>query len=244
MPAGPGEQRLGLAGLERGPGRLPQRGHHGLEAGAGGVAARPGQRHADGQAATGRGDLPELPEDVLQDGRLQVDCHPLEQEQRGLVRVEPGRAQPVRHRIAGEVGLDEPHVRRVEAEPLEPPELVPLGRGVVDLEPADTRLGVPERAAVVPGRAHHDLRHAAAERAGNGPVEERGARSQIVVHPAGRGPPSGRHVNGQRVVGGGIAVVRRDPGEIKTVRRHPVGGLRWAPVLHVSSFWHGQPMPR
>jgi hypothetical protein len=64
-PAGPGEERLGLVGLERGPDRLPQRGHRGLEAGAGGVAAGPGQGHADGQAAAGRGDLPELPEDVL-----------------------------------------------------------------------------------------------------------------------------------------------------------------------------------
>jgi hypothetical protein len=64
-PAGPGEERFGLGGLERGPGRLPQRGHRGLEAGAGGVAARPGQGHADGQAAAGRGNLPELPEDIL-----------------------------------------------------------------------------------------------------------------------------------------------------------------------------------
>ena len=95
----------------------PQRGHRGLEAGAGGVAARPGQGHADGQAAAGRGDLPELPEDVFQDGRLQVDGDPFEQEQAGRVRVEPGRAQPAGHRVAGEVGLDEPHVGRVETEP-------------------------------------------------------------------------------------------------------------------------------
>ena len=117
-PAGPGEERFGLGGLERGPGRLPQRGHHGLEAGAGRVAARPGQGHADGQAAAGRGDLPELPEHVFQDGRLQVDGDPFEQEQARRVRVEPGRAQPADW-VAGEVDLDEPHVGRVEAEPFE-----------------------------------------------------------------------------------------------------------------------------
>jgi len=154
------------------------------------------------------------------------------------------RAQPAGHRVAGEVGLDKPHVGRVEAEPFEPLELVPLGRGMVDLEPADARLGVPERAAVIASRAHHDLRHAAAGRAGNGPVEERGARGQVIVHPAGRGLPPGRHVDGQRVIRGGVTVVSGDPGEVQAVRRHPASGLRWAPVLHVSSFWHGQPMPR
>ena len=41
-------------------------------------------------------------------------------EQAGRVRVESGRAQPVRYRVPGEVGLDEPHMGRVEAEPLEP----------------------------------------------------------------------------------------------------------------------------
>ena len=118
-------------------------------------------------------------------------------------------------------------------------ELVPLGRGVVDLEPADTRLGVPERAAVVAGRAHHDLCHSAAERAGNDPVEERGARGQVVVHPAGRGLAPGRHVDGQRLIRGGITIVRVDPGEFQAVRRHVAGGLRGAPVLHVSSLCHG-----
>ena len=87
LPAGPGEQRFGLGGLERGPGRLAERGHRGLEAGAAGIAGRPGQGHADGQATPGRGDLPELPEDVLQDGRLQVDGDTLEQEQAGRLRV-------------------------------------------------------------------------------------------------------------------------------------------------------------
>ena len=238
-PAGPGEQRFGLGGLERGPGRLPQRGHRGLEAGAGGVAARPGQGHADGQAATGRGDLPELPEDGLQDSRLQVDGYPFEQEQAGRVRVEPGRAQPAGHRVAGEVGLDEPHVGRVEAEPLEPLELVPLGRGMVDLEPADARLGVPERAAVVAGRAHHDLPHAPIKRADDGPVEERGARGEVVMHPVRRGGPPGRDVGGQGLVGGGITVVGSDPGEAEPVCRDPAGGYRWAAVFHVSSLCHG-----
>ena len=196
---------------------LAERRHRGLEAGAAGIAGRPGQGHADGQAAPGRGDPPELPEDVLQDGRLQVDGDPLEQEQAGRLRVEPGRAQPVRDRVAGEVGLDEPHAGRVDAEPLEPLELVPLGRGVVDLEPADTRLGVPERAAVVAGRADHDLPHAPIERADDGPVEERGARGEVVVHPARRGDPPGRDVGGHGLVGGGITVVGSDPGEAEPV---------------------------
>src|SRR6185437_15856452 len=77
------------------------------------------------------------------------------------------------------------------------------------------------------------------ERAGNGPVEERGARGQVVVHPAGRGLPPGRHVDGQGVVRGGVTVVSGDPGEVQAVRRHPARGLRWAPVLHVSSLCHG-----
>ena len=238
-PAGPGEQRFGLAGLERGPGRLAERGHRGLEAGTVGIAGRPGHGHADGQAAPGRGHLPELPEDVLQDGRLQVDGDTLEQEQAGRLRVEPGRAQPVSHRVAGEVGLDEPDVGRGDAEPLEPPELVALGRGVVDLEPADTRLGVPERAAVVTGRADHDLPHAPIERADDGPVEERGARGEVVTHPVRRGGPPGRDVGGQGLVGGGITVAGSDPGEAEPVGRDPAGGYRRAAVFHGSSLCHG-----
>ena len=230
---------MGLAGLERGPGRLAERGHRGLEAGAAGIAGRPGQGHADGQATPGRGHLPELPEDVLQDGRLQVDGDTLEQEQAGRLAVEPGRAQPVSHRVAGEVSLDEPDVGRGDTEPLEPPELVALGRGVVDLEPADTRLGIPERAAVVAGRADHDLPHAPIERADDGPVEEPGARGEVVMHPARRGGPPGRDVDGQGLVGGGITVVGSDPGEAEPVGRDPAGGYRRAAVFHVSSLCHG-----
>ncbi len=110
---------------------------------------------------------------------------------------------------------------------------------MVDLEPANARLGVAERAAVVAGRAHHDLCHSAAERAGNGPVEERGARGQVVVHPVGRGLVPGRHVDGQRLVRGGITIVRGNPSEVQAVRRHVTRGLRGAPVLHASSLCHG-----
>ena len=105
---------------------------------------------------------------------------------------------------------------------------------MVDLEPADVRLGVPERAAVVAGRAHYDLSHPAAERAGNGPVEERGARGQVIVHPVRRGGPPGRDVGGQGLVGGGITVVGSDPSEAEPVCRDPAGGYRWAAVFHVS----------
>ena len=195
-PSGPREQVLGLVGVKRGPGRLPQGGHRSLEAGAGALVVLPGQRHADGQAATGGSDLAELLEHDLEDGWLQVDGDPFEQEQARCGRLESGGAQPVRHRVPGEVGLDEPHVRRGDAEPLQPCQLVPLGRGMVRLEPADARLGVAERAAVVAGRADHDLPHATVDGADDGPVEERGARSEVVVHPVRRGYQPGRHVGG------------------------------------------------
>ena len=195
-PPGPGEQILGLAGVERGPGWLPQGGHRRLETGPGALVVLPRQGHADGQAAAGGGDLAELLEHGLQDGRLQVDGDPFEQEQAGHPRLEPGGAQPVRHRVPGEVGLDEPHVGRGDAEPFQPFQLVPLGRGMVHLEPADARLGVPERAAVVAGRADHDLPHAAVDGTDDGPVEERGARGEVVVHPVRRDHLSGRDVGG------------------------------------------------
>ena len=130
-------------------------------------------------------------------------------------------------------------MRRGDAEPPQPFQLVPLGRGMVHLEPADARLGVPERAAVVAGRADHDLPHAAVDGADDSPVEERGARGEVVVHPVRRGYQPGRDVGGQGLVGGGNAVGRRDPGEPEPVRRHPAGGYRGAPVFHVSSLCHG-----
>ena len=127
---------------------------------------------------------------------------------------------------------------RGDAEPLEPLQLVPLGRGMVHLEPADARLGVPERAAVVAGRAHHDLPYAAVDGADDGPVEERGARGEVVVHPVRRGHQPGRDVGGQGIVGGGDAVGRGNPGEAEPVRRHPAGGYRGSPVFHVWSLCH------
>ncbi len=198
----------------------------------------PGQGHADGQAAAGGGDQAELPEYGLQDGRIQVDGDPFEQEQAGHGRIEPGGVQSVRHRVPGEVGLDEPHVRCRDAEPLQPFQLVPLGRGMVHLEPADPRLGVAERAAVVAGRADHDLPHTAVDGADDGPVEERGARGEVVVHPVRRGHQTGRDVGGQGLVGSGSPVGRRDPGEAEPVRCHPAGGYRGTPVIHVWSLCH------
>src|SRR4029077_8144672 len=106
----------------------------------------------------------------------------------------------VRYRIPGEVGLDEPHIGGVEAEPLEPGQLVALGGRGVDLEPADARFGEADRAAVVAGRADHDLPHAAVDAGDHGPVEERGTGGQVVVHPAGRGDVPGGDVGGQGLV--------------------------------------------
>src|ERR1700759_2382190 len=109
---------------------------------------------------------------------------------------------------------------------------------MVDLEPADARLGVPERAAVVAGRAGHDLPQAPIECADDGPVEERGARGEVVMHPARRGGPPGRDVGGQGLVGGGITVIGSDPGEAEPVCRDPAGGYRRAAVFHASSLCH------
>jgi hypothetical protein len=174
----------------------------------------------------------------LEDGWVQVDGDPFEQEQAGHGRLDPGRAQPVRHWVPGEVSLDERHVGRGDAEPLQPFQLVPLGRGMVHLEPADPRLGVAERAAVVAGRADHDLPHAAVDGADDSPVEERGARGEVVVYPVRRGHQTGRDVGGQGLVGGGSAVRRRDPGEAEPVRRDPAGGYRGTPVFHVWLLCH------
>ena len=59
------------------------------------------------------------------------------------------------------------------------------------------------------------------------------------MHPVRRDYLPGRDVGGQGLVGGGIAVVRGDPGEPEPVRCHPAGGDRRTPVFHVSSFCHG-----
>ena len=136
----------------------------------------PGQGHADGQAAARGGDLAELIQDGLQDGRLQVDGNPFEQEQAGRARVEPGREQAIRQRVPGEIGLDEPDLGHRDAQSRQPVALVPLGRGMIHFEPADAGLGVPQRPAVIAGRAHHDLPHAAADGGHHQPVEERRAR--------------------------------------------------------------------
>ena len=197
----------------------------------------PGQGHADGQAAAGGSDLAELLEHGLEDGRLQVDGDPFEQEQAGHGRLEPRRAQPVRHRVPGEVGLDEPDLGRGDAEPLQPFQLVPLGRGMVHLEPADARLGVAERAAVVTGHADHDLPYTAVDGADDGPVEERGARREVVVHPVRRGHQPGRDVGGQRLVVSGSAVGRRTrekPSRCAATRRAVTEGA----VVHVRSLCH------
>src|SRR5690242_13601702 len=238
-PAGPGQQVLGLAGLEPGFYRLPHRRHRGFEAGPVHVAGATGHRHADGELAAGRGELAELDEDALQDRGLEVGGYPFEQEQAGHGRVEPSLPQPVSERVPGEVGLDERHSWRGDAEPFQPPELVPLGRGVVDLEPADVGPGVAQRAPVVAGRAGHDLPHAPVDGAGHGAVEERRAGREVVVHAARRYGEAVHDVDGQRLVGGGIAVAGGDPVEREAVRGHPAGSGRRTPVFHTGLFWHG-----
>jgi len=106
---------------------------------------------------------------------------------------------------------------------------------MIHLEPADAGLGVPQRTAVIAGRAHHDLPHAAADGGHHYPVEERRASGQVVMHPVQRRLASGGDLGGQSVVSGGIAVGRGNPGESETVRRHPLSGYRWTAVFHVSS---------
>jgi putative redox protein len=81
-------------------------------------------------------------------------------------------------------------------------------------------------AAVITGRAHDDLPHAAADSGHHDPVEERGAGGQVVVHPVQRDLAPGRHVGGQGVVSGGIAVGRGHPGNAQPVRRDLTGRYR------------------
>ena len=108
-PAGTGQQLGRLAGVERGPGRLAPGGDRGLEPGPG-FAAGAGGRDADGQAAARPRDLPELDQDALQHGGLQIDRHAFEQEQAGPAGIQPGGGQPVSDRVAGEVGRHELHL--------------------------------------------------------------------------------------------------------------------------------------
>jgi hypothetical protein len=107
--------------------------------------------------------------------------------------------------------------------------------GMIHLEPADTAFGVPQRAAVVAGRTHHDLAHAAVDGRHHRPVEERGARGQVVVNPVQRGLAPGRDVDGQGVVSGRIAIGGGHPGKNEAVRRDSLGGCRWTVDFHVSS---------
>jgi hypothetical protein len=174
--------------------------------------------------------LAELAQDALQDGRLQIDRHAFQQEEAGQAGVQPGCGQPFRNRVAGEVGLDEPHVAGGDAEPLQTFSLVPLGRGMVDLEPADARLRVPQGPAVVAGRAHDDLADAPADGPDHNAVEEPGADVEVVAHPARWRLLARRDVRGQRLVGGGGAVSSRDPGESAAICRHAPGRDRGAAV--------------
>ena len=91
-PARAREQIVGLACVEHRPGRLPQGGHRSLEAVPGALVVLPRQGHADSQAAAAGGDLAELLEHGFQDGWLQVDSDPFEQEQAGHARLQPGGA--------------------------------------------------------------------------------------------------------------------------------------------------------
>ena len=185
------------------------------------------------------GDLAELAQDVLQDGRLQVDRHAFQQEEAGFRGLQSGGGQPFRDRVTGEVGLDEPHLARLrDAEPRQPFPLVPLGGGMVDLEPADAGPGVPERPAVVPGRADDDLADPPADGPDHHPVEEPGAGVEVLTHAARRGLLTGRDVRGQRLVGSGVAVGSRDPGESEAVRGHAAGRDRRAAATHARPLRH------
>jgi hypothetical protein len=90
---------------------------------------------------------------------------------------------------------------------------------MVDLEPADTRLGVAEGPAVVAGRTEDDLADAPADGPDHHPVEKPGAGVEVVAHPP-RWLLARRDVGGQRLVRGGIAVASRRPGEAEAVCRH------------------------
>ena len=235
-PSGAGEKILGFGGVQGGPGGLADGGEPGVETGAGGLVVVSGQRHADRKPTARARDLVELAQDGLEDRPLQVDSDPFKQEQGRLAGIESRVPQQVRDRgVKGEVGRDEPHLPGGEAEALQSLPLVLLGRGMVHLEPADAGLGVPEGAAVVACRADDDLVHAAAQGADHGLVEEPGPRGEVVLYPAFRAVLPAGDVDGQGLVGGGIAVGGGNPGEPEPVRRHPLGGYRGAAPFHVSA---------
>jgi hypothetical protein len=234
LPAGAGQQIVGGLRRQHGADRLPRVGDLGLEPGAG-LGARRRHRHADRQRAAVDGHLAERPQDSLEDPLLQVDGHALEEEQRRAVDVQARAEEQAGHRGVGEVGGHEPDVPGLQAEPGDALELVRLGGGVVDLEPAHAALGVAERAAVVPGAADDDLPDPAVERVHHHPVEERRPRPQVLVHPgAGRTLEAVGDVTGQGLVRGRVAVRGLDPRVIQPVRGHAACGARRRAFSHVS----------
>jgi hypothetical protein len=213
------------------PGGLAELGHPLPEAAAR-LRARGGDGDADRQlAAVGR-DLAKGGGNPLDDRALQVDGDALEQEQGRAGRVQARRQQRFRDRIGGEVGRDEADMPAFEVEPGNALDLVRLGGRVVELEPADARLGVAEGAAVVAGAADHDLPDAPAEGVHHRVVEEGRPRPQVLVHPAVGGLLPVRDVGGERPVGRPVAVVRRDPLELEPVGGDAARRLRCGPVLH------------
>jgi len=89
--------------------------------------------------------------------------------------------------VHGEVDGHEGDLRCRQSQPGEALDLVSLGGGMIDLEPAHPRLGVARGPPVIAGGCDHHLSHAALQGADHHPVEELGARRQVPEHEP-RGP--------------------------------------------------------
>jgi hypothetical protein len=72
---------------------------------------------------------------------------------------------------------------------------------------------------------------AAADGSDHHPVEESGTGIEVVAHPARPRLLACRDVRSQRLVGGGIAVGSRDPGESQAVRGDALGRDRRTAVV-------------
>ena len=124
-------------------------------------------------------------EQGLEDRSLEVDGDTLTRDDRrrrgSMARV----CQHARDVVHGEVNRYELDVAGFDAESLEPRPLVALRVRVVDLEPPDTRLRVPEGSSVV-ARGHDDhLWHARVQCSHDDPIEERRPRREIRGHARG-----------------------------------------------------------
>ncbi len=172
----------------------------------------------------------------------QIAQHALAREQRAPVAVVAGRLEPVAEARLGEVGGHERDSVERRRDFAQPPQLVGLGRGVVDLEERHARSAKPERASVIAGTEDHDLVRATAQGADDRAVEEPCAHGEkrrepiaVAIAPVTAQLAYETGIDKARIearLGIGVAGGPRRPVETSAAERHTTGRQRGRVVAH------------